>query len=80
MSIRRFAALAAVVPFLACSDSTTPDWAGTVVDSAGIPVVQNPAEGLWGPDEAWSVVEELSIGTMEEMRRAVPVFEAVLGA
>ncbi len=65
MSIRRVAALAVVVPILACGDAGTSDWAGTVVDSAGIPVVQNPTDGLWGPEAGWTVVEELSIGTME---------------
>jgi hypothetical protein len=64
MSIRRVAALVAVVPVLACGDATS-DWAGTVVDSAGIAVVQNPAEGLWGPEDAWTVVEELSVGMLE---------------
>jgi hypothetical protein len=65
MSIRRVAALAVVVPILACGDAGTSDWAGTVVDSAGIPVVQNPTDGLWGPEAGWTVVEELSIGAME---------------
>ena len=37
-------------------------WAGTMTDSAGIQIVQNPATGVWGPDETAEVVEELKIG------------------
>jgi hypothetical protein len=65
MSIRRFAAFLTILPALAACSDAGPGWAGTIVDSAGIPVVQNPSEGLWGPDAAWTVVEELSIGTLE---------------
>jgi hypothetical protein len=36
-----------------------------VTDSAGIAVVANPAEGVWGPDDAWTVEEVLSIGSVE---------------
>ena len=46
-------------------DSSGTAWAGTVTDSAGIPVVNNPVEGMWAPGGAWTVVEELSIGSLE---------------
>lgn len=50
----------------ACSGGeATARWAGTVTDSAGIPVVENPAEGMWADGEAWTVQEELSIGSLE---------------
>jgi len=50
----------------ACSDGPRePEWAGTIADSAGIPVVQNPSEGMWAPGAGWTVAEELSIGSME---------------
>lgn len=66
MSTRRFAAFLTVLPLLAtCADGRGPEWAGTVTDSAGIIVVANPAEGLWGTDDVWAVVEELSIGSLE---------------
>lgn len=65
MSIRHVASVAVVVSILACGDAGPSGWGGAVVDSAGIPVVQNPSEGLWGPGDAWTVVEELSVGTME---------------
>lgn len=38
------------------------DWAGTITDSAGIWMVQNPEVGLWGPGEEWTFVEALTIG------------------
>ena len=66
MSSRRFAALLAVLPLLAaCADAGGPEWAGTVTDSAGVTVVANPAEGLWGAGDAWTLEEELSIGSLE---------------
>lgn len=40
----------------------TREWAGQVLDSAGVRFVHNPAEGLWCPDEAWTFAEALSIG------------------
>jgi hypothetical protein len=33
-----------------------------MTDSAGIRVVHNPAEGLWGPEEVWRFQEALTIG------------------
>lgn len=67
MKTRSYSALLAVtVLFTACAgDSDRTDWAGTVTDSAGIPVVQNPAQGMWGPGDAWTLVEELSVGAMD---------------
>lgn len=60
------ALVAASVLLTACAgDSGGRDWAGTVADSAGIPVAQNPEHGIWGPEEAWTVEEELSIGSLE---------------
>jgi hypothetical protein len=60
------ALLCATIFFLSCSDGTRDsEWAGTVADSAGIPVAQNPVEGMWATGEGWTVAEELSIGSME---------------
>ncbi len=39
------------------------DWAGTVRDSAGVAIVDNPAAELWTPGTRPTVVEELRIGT-----------------
>lgn len=43
-------------------ESAGPTWAGTVSDSAGVQVINNPAEGLWTQDTGWSLTEEVSIG------------------
>ncbi len=40
-------------------------WAGSVTDSAGIAIVANPAQGVWGADEVWTVEEEIRIGALE---------------
>jgi len=60
-----------VIPLLAvlawgCSDGdAAPDWKGVVRDSAGVQVVENPAEALWRPGEEWTLTEALRIGTLE---------------
>ena len=66
MRIRSWHLLPFALPLLAsCSDASGEGvWAGTVTDSAGVPVVQNPSEGLWTAGEEWVLEEELSIGTM----------------
>src|SRR5690606_11221448 len=59
-------AMAAVAGLTACGGASgAGEWAGTVRDSAGVAIVENPATGIWRPDEAWSVVEELRIGVAE---------------
>jgi 6-bladed beta-propeller len=64
MSARPFA-LALVLPLLAaCGHSGASSWAGTISDSAGVAVVQNPTEGMWGAGQGWTVQETLSIGEM----------------
>ncbi|HKJ01966.1 MAG TPA: 6-bladed beta-propeller [Longimicrobiales bacterium] len=67
MSMRRLLAFLAPPLFLAAcgGEPAGSAWAGTVADSAGIPVVNNPSEGMWADGEAWTVVEELSIGSLE---------------
>jgi hypothetical protein len=49
----------------ACARSDAPEWAGSVTDSAGVTMISNPAEGMWSPDDAWTVEEVLSIGSVE---------------
>ncbi|MDX1395492.1 MAG: hypothetical protein R3195_13980 [Gemmatimonadota bacterium] len=39
------------------------EWSGTMRDSAGVVLVQNPEAGLWEPGGAWTVSEVLRIGT-----------------
>lgn len=58
----------ALLAFAACGGSGAPgsgDWAGTRRDSAGIAIVENPAEGMWTDADRWTVSEELRIGTMD---------------
>jgi len=40
-------------------------WTGTVRDSAGIRIVENPEFGLWTPETAWRLEEDLRIGVVE---------------
>jgi hypothetical protein len=67
MSIRAFAAIFFAGSLLsACSDTAaTPEWTGTITDSAGIPVVQNPSTPIWEEGAGWTVAEELSVGSLE---------------
>jgi hypothetical protein len=51
---------AALLP--ACGESGV-EWRGTMRDSAGITIVDNPEEGLWQPDETPTFQEELKVGT-----------------
>ena len=41
------------------------EFAGTMRDSAGIAIVDNPSEGLWTDADRWTLAEELRIGTNE---------------
>lgn len=41
------------------------DWAGSVYDSAGISVVENPSDGVWTPQTAWRLEEDLRIGAVD---------------
>jgi hypothetical protein len=59
--------LAVLVPALALAGCGAADqeWRGTVRDSAGVEIVTNTGGGAWGRGEAWTVAEELRIGTAE---------------
>jgi hypothetical protein len=56
------AALMALV-FAACTGGDS--WTGTVTDSAGVAIIENPATGLWNSSSQWSLEEELRIGSLE---------------
>ncbi len=64
--VPRHVALAALLfpPLLACSEGVS-RWTGTMHDSAGVTIVSNPEVGLWSPGKAWTLTEELRIGTVE---------------
>ena len=54
-----------LVPFWLLGCESAPGgstWTGVVTDSAGVSIVSNPEAPLWREGEAWSVVEELTIG------------------
>jgi hypothetical protein len=41
-------------------------WDGTVRDSAGVQVVENPATPVWGEGQGWTVEEVLKIGSADD--------------
>lgn len=47
------------------SDGGTPQWQGSVRDSAGVRIVENPAQGIWTPDARWHLEEDLRIGVAD---------------
>ena len=62
----RFLTLAAAVVLAACGgDSPAPEWGGSVRDSAGVRIVENPDAGVWTAGEAWTLEEELQIGVTD---------------
>jgi hypothetical protein len=44
---------------------SAPVWEGSVRDSAGIRIVENPARGIWTDESRWHLHEELRIGVAE---------------
>ena len=42
-----------------------PSWQGTISDSAGVAMVVNPADGVWGPEDGWTFVEEYRVGGID---------------
>ena len=55
--------LFAPLTLAACDDAAAGGaWGGTVTDSAGVVFVANPADGMWGEGEGWTVREALSVG------------------
>lgn len=56
----------ALVGSAAACQSGVPQWAGTVTDSAGIEIVSNTRDPLWSVQTAWTLAEELRIGSIDE--------------
>ena len=65
MRLERHLILSFAALFAAACSSGGGDWAGSVTDSAGVSIVANPATGMWGRGQAWTVQEELRIGALE---------------
>lgn len=64
---RSESSLLLLVLALGCAKGeAAPEWAGTVTDSAGIPIVVNPTSELWTDASRWTVTEELKIGSAED--------------
>lgn len=55
----------AVAFALGCGERGTGGGEMTVTDSAGVTMVANVDQGLWAPGEAWSLQEDLRIGTLD---------------
>lgn len=65
MSARSSLLLLALLVVTACGGaggSGSVGWAGTVTDSAGVSIVHNPERGTWGPGQAWTVREDVTVG------------------
>lgn len=71
--------MAGMLPLAACSSggAGSGEWQGTMTDSAGITVVHNPEDGLWGPGEGWALEEVFRVGGMDADDDAQ--FSAVVG-
>lgn len=62
--VRRWLPGLAAAWLTACvAPDATPEWGGSVTDSAGIRIVHNPEVGLWAPGDEWTVVEAMTIGS-----------------
>ena len=51
--------------FAACAEGPV-TWAGTVRDSAGVQLIDNPSSGLWDDTEAWIAIEDVRIGALDD--------------
>ncbi len=62
----RLPVLSLAVWVLACSTGdVTTQRSGTIIDSAGVTIVSNPADGAWREADGWSVVQDIVIGESE---------------
>ncbi len=52
--------------FAACTTDSTPDWLGTVTDSAGVRIVTNPPDGIWDETSRWRLTQSLRIGSADD--------------
>ena len=60
---RGLVCLLTLASMAACSSGES--WTGTVTDSAGVTIVMNTNQGVWGAGEGWTLEEELRIGSIE---------------
>lgn len=45
--------------------ATDQEWSGTVRDSAGVSIVENPETGVWTEETRWTVEKDMSLGAAE---------------
>ncbi len=63
---RWIVSLTAALPLWACAAGDSGGgWAGTVRDSAGVQIVENPATGIWGTRPRVTLTEDLRIGAAD---------------
>jgi hypothetical protein len=65
MTYQRWILAAAAVMPAACSGAGDGEWAGTVRDSAGVAIVENPSAGTWTAETMPTVNETLRIGSAD---------------
>ncbi len=65
ITMKNGAALLTMVAAAACAAGEA-QWAGSIIDSAGVQMVSNTPEGVWTEETQWTVVEELRIGSLDE--------------
>lgn len=58
-------ALLAFLTLSGCGADAPAEWQGSVRDSAGTRIVTNSGNGLWGPEDVWTVEQELVVGQAE---------------
>lgn len=59
-------ALVALVAVAAGCATGGSDWEGSITDSAGVTIVANTEQGMWGEGDAWTLTEELKIGALDD--------------
>lgn len=65
--ISRLSTLAATSMMVAaCAVDSTANWQGRITDSAGVTIVENPAQPVWAPEQTWTLTETLRIGSAED--------------
>lgn len=63
---RRVAVVVSTMVAVGCgADQATDEWAGGLYERDGVPVVENPEDGLWTPATAWQLEQDLRIGVAD---------------
>ena len=59
--------IVALLTLTSCDPATRRDsgWNGSIHDSAGITIIENPAQGIWTESTRWRLAEDLGIGSVD---------------